>query len=158
MGTALACEDGDTALPVTVCAHYRTADGRLRTAKRTFQLKFSAALEEGETLEVCGVSAQRLVELSPSAGGIEIRLPVELSAFIWEREPVEHITAIEYDESETQDLSTLPSLVLLRATSGDDLWTLAKQNASTTGAIVAANGLDGLAAPWEKLLLIPKTL
>lgn len=158
LGTALAGESGGAALPVTVCAHYRTADGRLCAAKRTFQLKFSAVLEEGETLELCGASAQRLVELSPSAGGIEIRLPVELSAFVWEREPVEHITAIGYDETETQDLSALPSLVLLRASSSDDLWTLAKENASTTGAIAAANGLDSLSAPWEKLLLIPKTL
>ena len=158
LGTALAGENGDAALPVTVCAYYRTADGRLCTARRTFQLKFSAGLGEGETLEVCGASAQRLVELSPSAGGIEARLPVELSVFVWEREPVEHITAISYDETETQDLSALPSLVLLRAGSSDDLWTLAKENASTTGAIAAANGLDSLTAPWEKLLLIPKTV
>ena len=157
LGTALAGENGDASLPVTVCAHYRTADGRLCTAKRTFQLKFPAAMGEGETLEVCGASAQRL-ELSSSAGGIEVRLPVELAAFIWEREPVEHITAIDYDETETQDLSALPSLVLLRASSNDDLWTLAKENASTTGAIAAANGLDNLTAPWEKLLLIPKTV
>ena len=152
---AVRAEGNAVTLPVTVCMHYRTPDGSLCSAKQTFQVKFSCPLEDGEYLEPVGVSAQELY-LAPSAGGAELRLPLELQVFVRETETVESVTAITYDESSPLDLSDQPTLVILRAGSGDDLWALAKQNHSTVRAITEANDLDAQGGGWEKLILIPK--
>ena len=150
-------DDGTVLLPVTVCACYRCADGRLQTAKRTWQVRFCHALSEGESLSVAGVCAQELY-LSPSAEGIDVRLPLEVRAFLLHAETVDCVTAIRCDDAATLDLSEEPTLVILRADSGDDLWEIAKANHSTVRAIAEANGLDAAAGNWEKLILIPKTV
>ena len=150
-------EGGAVTLPITVCMCYRTADGRLCSAKRTYQVKFSYALEEGQRLAVAGASAQELL-LTPSAGGAEVRLPLELRAFLVRTDGISCVTAITCDETGTLDLSEKPTIVIVRAASGDDLWLLAKENGSTVQAITEANGLDALSAPWERLILIPKTV
>ena len=40
----------------------------------------------------------------------------------------------------------------------DDLWEIARDNCSTVEAIEAANDLDRSGAPWEKPVLIPRSL
>lgn len=156
LGSARA-EGGTVTLPVTVCVHYKTAEGRLCAAKKNFTVEFRCELEEGQRLAPAGVSAESL-SLAPAAGGIEARLPLEARVFVQETEAVQRVTAITADEDAPIDLSGRPSLVLLKVRSGDDLWALAKANASTVRAITEANGLDSLTAPWEKLILIPKTI
>ena len=58
--------------------------------------------------------------------------------------------------SATLDNSKLPSLVVVRAASGDDLWSLAKENCSTIDLICKVNALAEQEGSWEKYLLIPK--
>lgn len=156
LGTPQA-DGGTVLLPVTVCMCYRTADGCLNSVKRTFQAKFCYDLEEGQSLAVAGASAQELL-LTPSAGGAEVRLPLELRVFVLRAAEIPCVTAITYDENEVLDLSENPTLVILKARSGDDLWALAKENHSTVKSITEANGLDALSTPWEKLILIPKSV
>ena len=157
LGELRAGEDAALVLPVTVRVFYRTAEGRLRAVLRSFPVRFAFPLEENQRLRPLAAMGQELYA-APAAGGIEIRLPLEIQAQLWETETVRYVTGISYDETQIQDLSDRPTLVLLRAGSEDDLWTLAKENASTVRAIVEANALDTLTAPWKRQLLIPKAV
>ena len=85
-------------------------------------------------------------------------MTVEARAALTATRTLDAVTALEYDETAPLDQSERPSLVLLRAASGDDLWLLARENCSTPEAIRAANGLDALEGDWQRLLLIPKTV
>ena len=144
-------------LPLSVFLCYRSADGKLHTLRRNFPLRFSAGLPEGEELLPVEARAQELL-LTPTAGGLELRANVELSAFVAETETLRCVTGMELDEEAVLDFSDRPTVVLQRVRSDEDLWQLAKENASTVRAITEANDLDALPAPWEKLLLIPKAL
>jgi hypothetical protein len=67
------------------------------------------------------------------------------------------VESISLDDSVTLDNSKQPSLVILRASSDDDLWRLAKENRSTVELISEVNSLEEAEGNWEKYLLIPKT-
>ncbi|MBR1497203.1 MAG: DUF3794 domain-containing protein [Oscillospiraceae bacterium] len=150
-----AVEEGTVALPVTADIFYETTEGELCSVRRDFIWHLTQGLEPGQSLEVTAVALSEPA-LSPAAGGIELRVSAEVRAFLRQTQETERITGLRYDEDAAPDLSELPSLVLLRASNRDDLWTLAKENCSTVAAISEANGLDSLGAVWEKLILIPK--
>ena len=150
-------EGGTVTLPLTVQLFYRDPDGALRAAKRGFSLRFSPAIEEGQSLEVAGVSVSE-PNAVPASGGAEVRVPAEARVFLRERESLERVTEIALQETETLDLTNRPSLVILRASDRDDLWALAKENCSTVRAITEANGLEELPSGWEKKILIPKSV
>ena len=127
------------------------------TVERTVSQSFATETDASHTLFVCGVTVSE-AQAQLAAGGAELRFTVEVRARLLERETLESIRAISYDEGAALDLDALPTLVMLRADSSTDLWTLAKENCSTVEAIRRANGLDEAGEDWEKLLLIPKAL
>lgn len=144
-------------VPVSVCLLYRDADGCLRSEKRRFEAAFSYELQEGETLLPVSAGVQELY-VSPAEDGAEVRMSLELRAFLAETETVKCVTGLSWDEMAEADASVRPTLVILRACARDDLWTIAKQNCSTVEAIIEANGIDPGDGSWEKLILIPKTV
>lgn len=144
-------------LPVTVILYYRTPENALCALRHTYPVKLRAALEEGESLELLSAGVPEL-SLIPAPGGAELRMTVEARVALTATRSLDAVTALEYDETAPLDQSERPSLVLLRAASGDDLWLLARENCSTPEAIRAANGLDALEGDWQRLLLIPKTV
>ena len=148
-------EAGTITLPLSVCIHYRLADGDAGWIRHSFTAEFHQELEDGNYLEVMDVSTQELY-LTIASGSIEVRLPIDLQVLLERKEEVLCVRNIQYDENVVQDLSECPSLVILRAKDDDDLWQLAKANASTVEAITEANALDQLTVPWEKLIIIPK--
>ena len=149
--------EGTVTVPIAVSVYYRDSGGALGSVSRTLTLRFTQKLEEGESLEAVDVTGQELY-LAPTASGMELRLTLEIRAFLWKSDTLLCIQQLEYNEAEVMDLSDRPTLVILRAASGDDLWALAKEHVSTVEAIRQANGLDQLTGSWEKLLLIPKTV
>lgn len=144
-------------LPVTVILYYRTPENALSAVRHTYPVKLRTALGEGESLELLSAGVPEL-SLIPAPGGAEVRMTVEARAALTATRTLDAVTALEYDETAPLDQSERPSLVLLRAASGDDLWLLARENCSTPEAIRAANGLDALEGDWQRLLLIPKTV
>ncbi|MBR1660428.1 MAG: DUF3794 domain-containing protein [Oscillospiraceae bacterium] len=150
-------EGGTVTLPLLVQLLYRAQDGTLCAARKSYTLRLSQDLGLGQRLEPVGVTVQETTA-SPAAGGVELRVPVELRALLREMESLTRIKRLEYDETASLDLTERPSLVLLRATAADDLWTIAKKYCSTVRAITEANGLEELGPGWEKLILIPKTV
>ena len=148
---------GEVTLPITIRLLCRGTDGALFGVSRTYPFALHAQLREDERLEIVDTLLQELYA-APSAGGVELRLPVELSALVFAEKEESCVAAVSWDESESLDLSDQPTLVLLRATDRDDLWSLARENHSSVAAIEQLNGLSELASPWEKLLLIPKTI
>lgn len=154
---APAVSGGSVTLPLSVLLVWRTAAGSVCAARRSFSLETSAELIEGERLEI--VSAE-LTEVSavPSDGGAEVRVAAALHALLRTEETVQCITALRYDETAPLETAARPTLVLLRADSTADLWTIARENCSTVAAIREANRLDEAPEGWSRLLLIPKTL
>ena len=150
-------EGEDLTLPITVSVHYRTADGTAAWTRRSLTARFHHELDPGRYLEIADILTQEIY-LAPGSGGIEMRLPLEISVFLWEKEPLPLVRGVRFDETEVLDLSELPSLVILRGNHDETLWELAKGNASTVEAIQEANALDQPVCPSEMLLIIPKVV
>lgn len=148
---------GTAVLPLSVLLVWRTAAGSVCAARRSFSLECRSELAEGERLEI---TSAELCETTaaPAAGGADIHITAALHALERTEETVRCITALRYDETAPLDLSTRPTLVLLRADSAADLWTLARENCSTVAAIREANRLDEAGESRSRLLIIPKTL
>lgn len=147
--------DDTLRVPVSVCVIYRSGDGALHSGRKKYELSFPLALDDDESASMSAVSISDLY-LSPASGGIELRLHGEVSVSVFSTCRFEAVGAISCDESATLDNSKLPSLVIVRAASGDDLWALAKENCSTIDLICKVNALEELEGTWEKYLLIPK--
>lgn len=113
--------------------------------------------ELGGAAQVIGFCISELSAV-PADNGAELRFSAEIRLRILTQTELDCITGVEWDESAGIDTDELPTLVLLRADSREDLWRLAKDNCSTVEAICAANGLEEAEESWEKLLIIPKAL
>ena len=148
---------GEVTLPVTMLIFYKCSAGLLHFAKRSYSMRVQAELAAGERLYVANTVLQELYAV-PAGNSIELRLPAEISVFVFEDRTVEAVGEISFDEEKPLDLSGEPTLVLLRADGEMDLWTLAKENHSTVLAITEANALESSPLPEDRLLLIPKTL
>ena len=98
------------------------------------------------------------VHASCSATGIELRIPLEIRGFAVQSSEETCIEHVEYDESAPLDLEDKPTLVVLYPGYSGDLWTLAKENCSTTDAICAANDISDGILHTDRLLLIPKSV
>lgn len=144
-------------LPLSLNCLYLDGEGRPRCEKLETELEFENRGGEDRRLELC---PPELMECSLSSlpGGVELRLTAQARSLAVSEINHRCLKSLEYDESSPEDISRKPSLTLLKATSGDDLWTLARENCSTVEAIVEANRLDESGENWEKLLLIPKSL
>lgn len=142
-------------LPVTVCMIYKANDGTIHSGRRKLEIEFPLSLEDGERVRIMSADISDLY-LSPAAEGIEVHLHGELNVSILGTCEFDVVDGISCDETAALDHSGRPSLVVLKASSGDDLWSLAKENCSTLDMIRSVNGLDGEDGTWEKYLLIPK--
>lgn len=147
---------GKAELPVAVQCVYRDGEGKCRSVKYCPELSFDSGTKTDERLWVKGVEITECCA-AVVPGGIELRVSAQLDVCIIGVESFSCISAVAYDETQPLDNSTKPSIVLLRAKAGDDLWTLARENCSTVEAIIEANHLDEAEGAWEKLILIPKT-
>ncbi len=166
MGRCLCCghswgsprsADDRLLLPLSLNCLYLDGEGRPRFEKLETELSFENRAGDDRQLELgqielmeCGVSAL--------PGGVELRLTAQARSLAVSEISHRCLKSLEYDESSPEDTSRKPSLTLLKASSADDLWTLARENCSTVEAIVEANRLYEAGESWEKLLLIPKSL
>lgn len=66
------------------------------------------------------------------------------------------ICALEIDEDCPVDSDSRPSLVIICANNGADLWTIAKKYGSDIDAIIAANSLHGEFSETMRPLIVPK--
>ena len=142
---------------VLLSIYYCTDDGKLIVAERTTTVNFSADLQTGEKLRFCDISIVDANAMA-SAGGAECHIQLEARCFAVEQQEINSVCAISYDETKPRDLSRSASLVIMKAEAGADLWTIARENCSTTEAICMVNSLETVEIHEEKLLLIPKTV
>ena len=151
-----AVNGGQASLPVWICIIYRDTDGLLHSLKRRAEVSFELPDGDGISVQpeaawISSISAER------APGGLELRLSACLEAEVHRSGSLEYIKGISCADEET-DTSSLPSLVIVRATDKDDLWTLARENCSSVQLIRTVNGLPEQKESWERCLLIPKCL
>jgi len=90
----------------------------------------------------------------PTAGGIEVRLPLEFCYTTYEEIQTAAIGRVEIAEEDAL-CENRPSVVLRMVSPQEGLWDLAKCYRTTEQAIIQANALDSGPLPAGKLLLIP---
>lgn len=154
---SIAVNGAQLSMPVNIQIYYSCSAGQLHCIRRSFLIKFQADLAPGEQILSASASLQELYAVM-GAGGLELRMPVELTALVFSEKTLRMVSAISWDEDHPQDLSKAPSLVLCTVCSEDDLWLIAKENCSSVEAIVQANSLETRSGEWKSLILIPKVL
>lgn len=93
---------------------------------------------------------------TPSAGGLELRFPLDFLYRLEKRRTVREISAARLDREAPMDMAERPSVVVRRLESGEELWDIAKAYFTTVEEIMWANELADESATAGKLLLIPK--
>lgn len=153
-GTATA-EGSSVQCPLNVQLLYRSESGAICRTSARYTVQSSQELEEGTSLLVHNVHCGEAYA-APAAGGIELRIPVELFGEISMEQTVTAVTAISFDETQEEQTQERPSLYLLYAGASDTVWKLAKRYGSTPELIRSANGMEEQAEPEQTLLLIPR--
>ena len=140
---------------VEVEALYITNDGTVRTASGTFSVDaaISDFVSESDLRVVAKCSGD--VYSVPADGGLEVRVPIDISVLETKSFECTHISEISMDDEAPLDLSSMPSLVIARVSNSDSLWTLAKRHHSTCELISGANELEEDAV-LPGVLVIPK--
>lgn len=92
---------------------------------------------------------------TPTAGGIEVRFPLDFTCRSQETYTVKQIVAAQLDRDAPVEVAGRPSVVLHRILAGETLWELAKKHRTTTRCLLEANAVEEEMLPEGKLLLIP---
>ena len=132
---------------------YCQPDGLLRRISRRICVKSGFDIRENEELRVDCVCMPEWSS-SPTMSGIEVRAVVCMEGAVFEKVAlcsIENISLSEYEGSQAD----LPSAVILRASSADSLWEIAKNNRSTVELIRSVNHLDEASEVWKKFILVP---
>ncbi len=132
---------------------YLDEGGSPLLAERRMEVSLDTdAIAEGK-LSVRGVCAGDIMA-SASAGGIEIRFPVEFTVDATSVPCYSCLTSLSAEKP--VETGELPSLVLRALSQGETLWNLAKQYKTTVDDILKANEMTEDAVAAGKMLLIPR--
>lgn len=145
-------DGGKFMIPVSACAIYRNADGELYSVKSNVTTELPAEQGENCRIETVDVKINGVFALAVS-GGIELRVPVELTAVVVEQCSADAVIAMETHEADT-DVVT-PSLYVISVAGNIDIWTLAKSYHSSEKLILSANGGSLPGDNAGGILLIP---
>lgn len=148
-------EGGTVQCPLNVQLLYRNESGAVCRTSARYMVQSSQELEEEAGLTIRTVHCEEAYA-APAAGGIELRIPVELFGEVSLERTVTAVTEISVDEAQEEAQQEHPSLYLLYADASDTVWKLAKRYGSTPELIRAANGMEAEEEPEQALLLIPR--
>ena len=144
-------EDGCVRVPVCVHAMYMTDRGAASCAVRRLNMELPFDMPDSAVCEM-GEAVCNDPYLSAAAGGVELRLPLEVRVTICDMEKLNFVRSVELDTDTPAVGSGAPSLVVVRG-GGNSVWTLAKKYCSTPALIEAANPGASFSGG---LLLIPR--
>jgi LysM repeat protein len=133
---------------------YIADDGGSHSVSGRAAADFQVMLPEGSVCTFdCSSYGERLA--APSAGGLEIRFPVDFHYMALSPRRVAAVSDAMLEEDAPRDTSNQPS-VILRMVDQESLWDIAKAHATPIGDIMQANGRPDEDASPGRLLLIPK--
>ncbi|NLL39823.1 MAG: DUF3794 domain-containing protein [Clostridiales bacterium] len=140
---------------LNAAALYLTEEGKIMLASDIFEIPFGSETDQGtETAAELNINE---AFVSPAAGGVELRIPVELKLREYANIIIEPLSGIELDEEKQKDSAGMPSVVLCRVGANDSLWSLAKRYNSTRELIKKANlKEEGDEISPNELLIIAK--
>jgi hypothetical protein len=75
---------------------------------------------------------------APASGGLELRLPVEMTLLLMEKSELQFVAGLTLDAEKPLSTAGMPSITVVSA-EGSDIWSLAKKYLSTPALINAAN-------------------
>ena len=130
---------------------YLDAEGEVKSTSCKLTLREKTGSSEPDPASVCIPGEVKVT------GGAEIRAGCALMLSQQEKTEETAVKAIRWKEEEKPDVSLLPSVLLRRRGSEDDLWTMAKECASTIRLILEANGAEDEASLLPgQMILIPR--
>lgn len=103
----------------------------------------------------CTCRSSGEVFAAPSAGGVEVRFPLEFHYLTTSVTPIPFVENAHFGEARASGEGTRPSIVLRLAAPGEGVWEIAKTYGTTVGQILQANELEEEELPDGKMLLIP---
>ena len=140
---------------VVVTVLFREEGGGLTSVTRRLQVPCAVDAPEGAVCR-CRCRCPEEVFASPTAGGVEVRFPVEFRYLICTREERAGVAAARLDTDTPRSQDGQPSIVLRLVGKGERLWDIAKHYGTTAGEIRQANQLEEGTLPAGQLLLIPR--
>ena len=152
---AATVKDGTIQCPIRVQMLYRSETSTVCRAEARYTVESSQEVENGAALVIREVRCGEAYAV-PAAGGIEVRVPVELLGAIMQEQEITAVTGIAPAETTEGEAREKPSLYLLQTDPTDTIWALAKRYGSTPELIRAANEMEAEEEAGQRLLLIPR--
>jgi len=149
-GVAIVVEHG-VRVPLQVKVIYTADNGTIQAMTRRFQADMVCDdLQDKRVI----LNQARCTDpyFAPAAGGIEVRLPVEMKLDLFEEIMLSVVRAVELDAEDANSCYDAPSLIVVRC-EDTDLWKLAKRYKTTVDSIESANKNS---LETGQLLLIPR--
>ncbi len=140
---------------VVVTVLFQEEGGGLTSATRRFPVPCALEAPEDAVCR-CRCLCPEEVFATPTAGGVEVRFPVEFRYLLCSREERPGVSAARLDTDTPRSQEDQPSIVLRMVGRGERLWDIAKHYGTTAAEIRRANRLEEGELPPGELLLIPK--
>ena len=134
-------EEGVFKAVVNAAVIYLSEEGKIMRATGRFEMPVD--VDEND-INIETNAAMQLSEafVTPSAGGVELRIPVELRVREFVNTDISPVTGVVLNEENAKTSAGKPSLILRRVSQDDSLWSLAKKYNSTRDLIRRANMIE----------------
>ena len=134
---------------------YQSEDGEYHAITRPLSAKCQVETDPNcRCAPWCRCVGERYA--TPTAGGIEVRVPMEFFYRTEKQEPIKEVVGGVLDEEAACDNVCRPSIVLRMAQTHENLWDIAKAYSTTMQEIMEANELSEQGDFTGRMLLIPK--
>ena len=140
---------------VGVTILYQEEEGTTAAVHRQFPVSCQLELPEDSRC-ICLCRCPEPVLATPTAGGVEVRFPLEFWYTALTQATVSGVSGVHLDEEKPRNSETAPSVVLRTVGTGEQLWDIAKAYGTTRQDIMQANSLEEESLPAGQLLLIPR--
>ena len=134
---------------------YEDEAGAPAAVSRQIPVSCQVELPEG-CICACQCRVPDPVLAAPTSGGIEVRFQLDFQYMALSKSEIPGVADYRWDDSQTVDDGTAPSVVLRIVEKGERLWDIAKAYRTTRGDIMQANELEDESVPGGRLLLIPR--
>ena len=158
VGQILQAREGDRltlTADVGVTILYEEEGGGTSAVRRQIPVSCQLELPEGCRC-TCLCRCPEPVLATPTAGGVEVRFPLEFWYTALAQDTASGVSGVHLDEDTPRDNGAAPSIVLRMVGTGERLWDIAKAYGTTRTDIMQANDLEEDFLPTGQLLLIPR--
>lgn len=118
-------------------------DAPVHSIKKEIPFTYSVPADDAKDPDISVVCDADNISFSlMTANAVEVKFTLDFDTKILDNYDISYISEVEIPDEDSQNLDSMPGIVIYFASKGESMWDIAKRYHTTSGAICQANGCE----------------